>query len=95
MACTFWTFCAFFLVKCSCVPPCGVRQHWRRHQRAGSEGVVSKQERGAHYKKRKNPEERQNIYTTGERGGEERGRQRRGEKPREKERQDNAFRMKT
>lgn len=28
--------------KCSCVPPCGARQHWRRYQRAGSLGVVGK-----------------------------------------------------
>lgn len=52
---TIWTPSVLFNM-----PPCGVRQHWRRHQRAGLEGVVGKQERGVHYKKRLNPEERQN-----------------------------------
>lgn len=69
------------------MPPCRVRQHWRRHQRAGLERVVGKQGRGTHYKRRMKPEERQNISTTAERGAEKAG-------DTERERPD-AIRMKT
>lgn len=59
------------------VPLCWVRQHWRRHQGVGLQGVVGKQERGVHYKRRLNPEERPNINGKRRRGcwdqGESRG----------------------
>lgn len=61
------------------MPPCGTRQQWRRHQRAGSEGVVGEQERGVHYKERLSSEERANIQARAE------GRRRRGESHREEE----------
>lgn len=61
--------CSNVWLKHPTVPLCRVRQHRRRHQRVGLQGVVGKQGRGAHYKRRLNPEERQNILW----GGEERG----------------------
>lgn len=78
--------CVFFFwkvwVKCSCVPPCGVRQQWRRHQRAGSQGAFGKQGRRAHYKKRVN---RRSVKTfQPQPREEERGRQRQGERQAER-----------
>lgn len=55
------------------VPRCWVRQHWRRHQGVGLQGVVGKQERGVHYKRRLNPEERPNIHGKWRRGGWDQG----------------------
>lgn len=51
------------------VPPCGGRQHWRRYPRAGSERVAGKQGEGAHYKRRMNPKERQDVSATADRRG--------------------------
>lgn len=66
--------------KCSCVPPCGVQQHWRRHQRAGSELANREEKRTI-----RGEWTRRSVKTfLPQRGEEERGRQRRGERQAER-----------